>query len=201
MKNSDYFRTKLKGQFHGGFRRSINLQDVQPDCLTEYLQFLQKSVYTRPLELTTDQSLYPLVKLLNLWTVAFRLWDRGSLAIVRVSLGQRWETMSVEGWYGLYLSTPDAGLKERVLHLQEAYKLCKDRFIPFEQNVVTACANCPPQVFANVFAGLELGAEFRARVTKVFALRHVDPELTKKRKSAEEQSPMTPEKMRRLERK
>lgn len=117
-----------------------------------------------------------------------------SKAIVEESLESHWDAMSVEQWHNFYLSMPNSRLAERILQLQEACERCRKKFIPFKKQIVTACAKFPPQVFAEIFAGLELGAEFRTEVTKSFAMRYADQESTKKRKVTEERSPMPPAK-------
>lgn len=193
-KNSRYFRKELNRLRGGSKNKTIALHDVNPDHFAGYLQVLQKAVYIPDFKLRAHQDPYPLVKLLHLWELAFRFGDRNSMFIVEESLDTHWEAMTVEGWNSSYLSMSDDSLKAQVLRLQEEYKICKsDKFL-FKDEVVEACGNCPPQVFAEVFAGLELGAEFRAEFTKSFALRHADPKLTKKKKSAKELLPMTPAK-------
>lgn len=149
-------------------------------------------------KLRAHQEPYPLVEMLNIWQIARRLYDAKSRAIVEESLDSHWNTMSVERWCSFYLSAPDSRLEERILQLQEAFERCKKLSIQFKNQIITACANCPPQVFAEVFSGLELGTEFRTEVTKSFALRHADQEFTKKRKVAEEQWPMPPAKRQKL---
>lgn len=173
---------------------------MHSDCFAEYLHILQKSVYMPDFKLRAHQDLHLLIKLLKLWKFADRFGDLKTRSIVEEALDIHWEIFSVECWHGSYLSISDAGLKERILHLEEAYERCEEMFIPFKNKIVAACGNCPPQVFAEVFASLELGAKFRAEVTKSFALRHADTKLTKKRKVTEEQSPMSPAKRRKLER-
>ncbi|KUI66847.1 hypothetical protein VM1G_01561 [Cytospora mali] len=179
-KNSPYFDKALNGPFTEGQTQSITFDDIDPNSLAEYIKILQLVAYVPDFKLRSRGSsaareyLYPMETLLKLWELGDRFLDETVLAVIEESLDAHWNTNSVKGWSQAYLDFPRACLETHLSDLAMMYTLCKERFIPFEKRIVTVCANCPPQVFADIFLGLELEEGFRAEVTREFALRHAN---------------------------
>ncbi|KUI63282.1 hypothetical protein VP1G_10435 [Cytospora mali] len=186
-KNSPYFDKALNGPFTEGQTQSITFDDIDPNSLAKYIRLLQQVAYVPDFKLRARGPsaarvyLYPMEALLKLWELGDRFLDETVLAIIEESLDAHWDVNSVKGWSQAYLEFPRGCLRTHLSDLAMMYTLCKERSIPFEKEIVTVCANCPPQVFADIFLGLELEDEFRAEVTKEFALRHANQELAKKR--------------------
>lgn len=181
-----------------GQSQSFTLNHNPQEAVAEYIRILQQSVYVpefkkrRRYPARGYRNFYLLVNLLTLWQLSGRFLDMRLREIVEESMDTHWKKMSIEGWSRSYLARPNDVLKDRILRLQEAYKLCKKRSIPFEKQIITACANCPPQIFAEVITCLDIEAGFQAEVVRNFALRHADLELTRKRKAGETALPTAP---------
>lgn len=99
---------------------------------------------------------------------------------------QYFASITPDRWEMVYVEHTEADVRQQLLALQECYTLCKDESIPFEEQIVTACANCPGQIVAAHFDHLDPG--FKAEVVKSFAMRVADPKLAQRKRDHADES-------------
>lgn len=118
------------------------------------------------------------MQILTLWKLSDRFLHRPLAALAEESLQHRLSLYSVEQWRKLYRTRPSSDIKSRVSRLQDAYRYCCDQELPFVNDLVAACANCPAQVYAECAALLEV--DFMMQVSQRMIMAHADQQLISK---------------------
>lgn len=118
--------------------------------------------------------------LLKLWKLSHRFNSHRVCFLAEEALRTQYlDKFTPKKWESYYVKYTKARARQNLLGLQECYALCKDGSIPFEEEFVTAGANCPGQMLATHFDHLD--PDFRAEVMKRFAARVADPRLALRR--------------------
>lgn len=185
--NSTYFDKALNGCFLEGTTKSINFDDIDAETFGNYVNVLYQAVLTREFTLhdmkvsSGSQTYYSsqLKYLLRFWQLADRFLDPKMKAVAENCIDLRLGHFSVSSWNEYYecSATKTKHLVNRFGNLQHAFSFCKLMNIPYQDQLVTALANCPPQVFAEHVE--PLNEDFKTAVTKAFALRFVGCQASK----------------------
>ncbi|KAJ4409420.1 hypothetical protein N0V82_009487 [Gnomoniopsis sp. IMI 355080] len=185
--NSAYFDRALNGPFMEANTQSIDLDHVSHEAFGQYVNILYQAAYTEDFTLCDvftrphRQMIFTnLGLLLPLWRLADYFVDPKMKALVEDGMNFCFSLLTVSGWEDSYERPGSAArFTARFKSLQTAFTDCKENNIPYQDKLVTALANCPPQVFAENVEELS-DEEFKKAVIKAFALRFVGIEASNK---------------------
>ena len=183
-KHSDYFTRCLRGSFAEAEtqRVEINDDDISADDFGLWVDLLYRSHFQKPdtfvLRKEETGGTLSTMQILTLWKLSDRFLHKPLAALVEESLQHRLSLYSVEQWRKLYRTRPASDIRSRVSRLQDAYRYCCDQELPFVNDIVTACANCPAQVYADCVSLLEV--DFMMLVSQRMIMAHADNQLVSK---------------------
>ena len=194
VQHSEYFKKALDGPFIEGQTNLINLDDIPAHDFGLYVGTIYPLALSRselelqniwPIQNPENHPQHPWKPILLLWQMGDRFLNVKVMSIAKAELAAKLSAYSVCEWKMRYEHTSEASCRHRMLRLQYAFRLCQDGGQPFEQSLVTAASNAPPQVFAACVDDLENDV-FKSQVTKAFALRFADPVSTAKKRKRDE---------------
>ncbi|KIH92752.1 hypothetical protein SPBR_02518 [Sporothrix brasiliensis 5110] len=183
-KESDYFTRCLRGGFAEAEtqRIEINDEDVSVEDFGLWVDLLYRSHFQKPekflLRKEETGGTLSTMQILTLWKLSDRFMNRTLAAMAEESLHHRLSLYSVEQWRKLYRTRPSSDIKSRVSRLQDAYHYCCDQELPFVNDIVAACANCPAQVYADCASLFEV--DFMMLVSQRMIMAHADNQLVSK---------------------
>ncbi|EFW98453.1 hypothetical protein CMQ_4305 [Grosmannia clavigera kw1407] len=183
-RQSDYFAGALRGGFTEASTQRVELDgdDMTADDFGLWADMLYRVHFHRvgSFVLRKEETGGSLStrQILTLWQLSDRFLHRPLAALTKESLHHRLGLYSVEQWRRLYRSRPATDIRARVGRLQDAYRQCVEHGLPFGDDIVVACANCPPQVYADCIDLLD--ADFMALVSRRMILAHADDSLLSK---------------------
>lgn len=190
-KDSTYFDTALNGQFIEGQTQSIELDDVESRYFGLYVA-VQHDISQPHSQLaifsvlkSTEQRPFRFRDLLSLWQLADRFLNDRIKFIAHTSLYRRFAKSEARNWVSTYETQDRKKIRKSVMAIQSSYQFCIRENLPFQDKLVTAFANCPPQLFAEVVGSLD--EDFRQAATKAFALRFASPSVTENRRKRDEE--------------
>ncbi|ERT01290.1 hypothetical protein HMPREF1624_02532 [Sporothrix schenckii ATCC 58251] len=183
-KESDYFTRCLRGGFAEAEtqRIEINDEDVSVEDFGLWVDLLYRSHFQKPetflLRKEETGGTLSTMQILTLWKLSDRFMNRTLAAMAEESLHHRLSLYSVEQWRKLYRTRPSSDIRSRVSRLQDAYHYCCDQELPFVDDIVAACANCPAQVYADCASLFEV--DFMMLVSQRMIMAHADNQLVSK---------------------
>lgn len=193
VEDSDYFARALLRPPKEGNRDSIDI-DISSKDFGIYVSVMYPATLCDT-ELTLHQVWptvhdklsvhHPWPQILLLWQLGHRFVNRKVMSMADAALNSRFHDYSASKWQGMYESKSEATLKARMLRLQNAFRLCQDKRLPFGPSFVTAASQAPPQVFAACVDELD-DEVFKSKVTRAFALRFADSVSTAKKRRRDE---------------
>lgn len=187
-RNSEYFTRCLRGGFAEAETQRVVLDDddVTVEDFGLWVDLLYRHHFQKPdtfvLRKEETGGTLSTKQILTLWKLSDRFMNRTLAALAEESLQHRLSLYSVEQWRKLYRTRPSADIKSRVSRLQDAYRYCCDQQLPFVEDIVIACANCPPQVYGDCVPLLE--PDFMMLVSKRMILAQADNQLISKEQRA-----------------
>ncbi|CAK7265668.1 hypothetical protein SEPCBS119000_001630 [Sporothrix epigloea] len=181
--HSDYFSRCLRGSFAEAKKQRIEINDdISVDDFGLWVDMLYRLHFHRPetflLRKEETGGALSTMQILVLWKLSDRFLHQPLAGIACESLLHRLSLYSVEQWRKLYRTRPATDIRARVRRLQEAYRYCCDQDLPFINEIVTACANCPAQVYAECAPLLEV--DFMMLVSQRMIMAHADSQLVSK---------------------
>lgn len=183
-KNSDYFTRCLRGGFAEAEtqRVEINDDDLSAEDFGLWVDLLYRSHFQKPdsfvLRKEETGGTLSTMQILTLWKLSDRFMNRVLAQMAEESLQHRLSLYSVEQWRKLYRTRPSNDIRSRVSRLQDAYRYCVEQELPFVDDIVNACANCPAQVYFECAPLLEV--DFMMRVSQRMIMAHADNALISK---------------------
>ncbi|KAL1897047.1 hypothetical protein Sste5346_004252 [Sporothrix stenoceras] len=183
-KHSDYFTRCLRGGFAEAEtqRVEINDEDISAEDFGLWVDLLYRSHFQKPdsfvLRKEETGGTLSTMQILTLWKLSDRFMNRVLAQMAEESLQHRLSLYSVEQWRKLYRTRPSSDIRSRVSRLQDAYRYCVDQELPFVNDIVNACANSPPQVYAECASLLEV--DFMLLVSQRMIMDHADSALISK---------------------
>ncbi|CAK7210788.1 hypothetical protein SCUCBS95973_000907 [Sporothrix curviconia] len=182
-KHSDYFTRCLRGGFAEAETQRVEINDdISVDDFGLWIDLLYRSHFQKPdtfvLRKEETGGTLSTMQILTLWKLSDRFLHKPLAALAEESLQHRLSLYSVEQWRKLYRTRPASDIRSRVSRLQDAYRFCCDQDLPFVNDIVTACANCPAQVYADCASLLEV--DFMMLVSQRMIMAHADNQLVSK---------------------
>lgn len=147
-----------------------------------YVDILYRSFFVPDFKLRHAQfgGSQPLTRILDFWTTASQLPSARMTEIAKEAFTHQVQSLSAEQWQEWFQTKPLTFLEEWMLDLQDAHDLVGD--LPddhlLQDDLVQACANMPPLVFAISFTALR--GRFARQVIKQFALNQAAPGTKRK---------------------
>lgn len=182
--HSDYFSRCLRGSFAEAETQRIefNGDEISVDDFGLWVDLLYRSHFQKAetfvLRKESTGGTLSTMQILTLWKLSDRFMHKPLAALASESLLHRLSLYSVEQWRKLYRTRPASDIRARVSRLQVAYRYCCDQELPFINDIVTACANCPAQVYAECASLLEV--DFMMLVSQRMIMAHADRQLVSK---------------------
>lgn len=183
-KESEYFACCLRGSFAEAStqRIEVNDEDLAAEDFGLWVDLLYRVHFQRPgtfvLRKEETGGTLSTMQILVLWRLSDRFMHAPMAALAEESLRHRLSLYSVDQWRKLYRTRSAAEIKARVGRLQDAYRYCCDKNLPFGNDLVAACANCPAQVYSVCAPMLE--ADFMMLVSEKMIMAHADTQLVSK---------------------
>lgn len=183
-RESEYFKGCLRGSFSEAETQTVVIddEDISVDDFGLWVDLLYRVYFSKPgafvLRKEEMGGTLSTMQLLTLWKLSDRFLNKPLAAIVHESLQHRLGLYSVQQWRKLYRTRPAQDIKSRVSRLQDAYRYCCEQSLPFTDDIVDACANCPPQVYDSSVAILD--KEFMEQVSRRMIMAHADNSLLSK---------------------
>lgn len=164
------------------------LDDIDPVIFNTFINLLLEPYFLTSFRICQHNDRYGVSCkfLLKLWKLSNRFNNHRMCFLAEEALKTQYLAKSTpKMWESFYVKNTEARVRRNLLGLQECYALCKDGSIPFEEEFVIACANCPGQMLATHFDHLDL--EFKAEVMKRFATRVADPMVAQRKRDHEDE--------------
>ncbi|CAK7263906.1 hypothetical protein SEPCBS57363_000810 [Sporothrix epigloea] len=183
-KHSDYFSRCLRGNFAEAETQRIEIDgdEISVDDFGLWVDLLYRSHFQKAetfvLRKESTGGTLSTMQILTLWKLSDRFLHKPLADLASESLLHRLSLYSVEQWRKLYRTRPASDIRARVSRLQVAYRYCCDQELPFIDDIVTACANCPAQVYAECASLLEV--DFMMLVSQRMIMAHADRQLVSK---------------------
>jgi hypothetical protein len=159
------------------------LDDIDADLFNTFVNMLFESYSSTTFKIRSRNDLSrgpPCRFLLRLWKLSHRFNSHRMCLLAEEALKiKHLAKRTPSNWETYYVNNTEANVRQQLLNMQECYTICKDESIPFEEEFVTACANCPGQVVAAHFDHLDPG--FKAEVVRSFAIRVADPNVAQRK--------------------
>lgn len=130
---------------------------------------------------------HPWLLILRLWQLGHRFENYKVMSIAEAELKSKVCDYSATEWQSKYEHRSEATLKKRMLMLQDAFRLCQDKRLPFGRLIVKAASQAPSEVFAACADDLD-DEVFKSKVTRAFTLRFVDPASAAKKRRRDERT-------------
>ncbi|KAG8164973.1 hypothetical protein KVR01_005248 [Diaporthe batatas] len=196
--NSTFFDDALNHSVPRKF--FLVLDDIDADIFNFFINVLFESSCSTTYKITNPNASFSghgVQSLLRLWKLSNRFVNLRICLLVEEALQKHcFGKYTPEAWESFYVQRTDDWLCRRLLGLQQCYTICKDESIPFEEDFVIACANCPGQVVASLFDHLD--PDFKTEVVKSFAIRVADPKVAQRKRAHEDEGESQVPKKRRL---
>lgn len=183
-KNSRYFEAAFNGSFMESKDGKMTLEEVQPADFGFYVDIVYRAHFNPGISLRKEHTGGSLStkQILTLWSLADRFLDEVVRAMAKESLDHRLGLYSVTLWKSLARKREKDDVSGRMSRLQDAYYQCLDHDIPFEDLIVEAASNCPPQVYVDCVGMMD--PEFMALVSKRLVLRQAGEEVIPRKRRA-----------------
>lgn len=160
---------------------SLVLDDIDDVLFNTFINILLESHFSTTFRIRKDNDgrCVSCLCLLKLWKLSRRFNSHRMRFLAEEALRtQHLDKFTPKDWESYYVKITEGRVHQIVLGLEEGYTFCRVDSIPFEEEFVTACANCPGQVVATHFDHLD--PDFKAEVVKRFAIRVADPTVTQR---------------------
>lgn len=124
---------------------------------------------------------HPWPMILLLWELGDRFLNGKVTSIAEAELNSKLCDYSATAWQSMYEHRSEATLKKRMLRLQNAFRLCQDKRLPFGPSFAKAASQAPRQVLAACADDLD-NEVFKSEVRGAFASRFADRVSTAKKR-------------------
>lgn len=184
IKDSDYFRKTLCGAFVEGQTQTINFEsDITAKQFGVYVDVLHNSHFVKNFKFRGGnmEGCLCTKTILGLWKLSDRFLNPRLLSIATEAFEYRMSLYSVSTWKSMYRKNGDNNLDDRIRCLRKSFFLCKESDLPFQDRIVEAIANFPPQLYAKYHDELE--PTLLTLVTQKFTSRLADPGLKRHNES------------------
>jgi hypothetical protein len=176
VKDSLYFEKALNGSFLEGQTQEVVLDDILPADFGFYIDIVYRSFFIKKFVMRKEETGDSLStkQILTFWQLSDRFLNNRLRDIAKESLEHRLSLYSEQSWRKIYQKRPSSDIEGRIVRLQDAYNQCINSSLPFEEDIIDACANCPPQVYADCVHVME--PDFMALVSQKMIMKHADDE-------------------------
>lgn len=140
----------------------IDLSGLSPSDFSKYLQ-------AWPIDREGTFVVHKWSRLLLLCNLARHFHNDSVRQIADAERTARLGEYSISKWQNMCESYPRRSWKEKMVQLQEAWRICRDDRLPYERLFVEAASRAPPKVLAACID--DLAGMFVVEVMKAFVLR------------------------------
>lgn len=176
--NTGFFRSRLVRRVPGEHRMPKVHIDLDSAEFGLYIDILYRTLFVRNFKLRdTDFGVKrPLARITDFWNVAILMSSNKMVAMAEEAFNHGIRRYSPEQWLHWFHNNTKSFIIEEIKHLQECYRnmtqMCLYELV--EKDIIQACANMPPQVFAEFFP--YINCDLCDLVVKRFALMQVRPD-------------------------
>ena len=154
-----------------------------------YVDTLYRSYFVNDFKLRKEhlRKWEPLVGTLTLWKIANRFDNSKITSIASESIRFQLSNYSTAWWKKLCGKKTAAEMLATLKSFEKAALKCEAEQLPFQDEIIQACGNMPPQIYEK--HADKLLPEFAMELSKKISMRFADPDL---QESIKRSSSMTP---------
>ncbi|CAK7235123.1 hypothetical protein SEUCBS140593_009176 [Sporothrix eucalyptigena] len=172
--HSDYFKSCLRGNFAEAQTQRVEIEDISIEDFALWVNTVYRYHFIPHEGFVLEPDL---IQILTVWRLSDRFIHKPLIDQYKMRLEDLLSIFTVEWWRKYYIDHAASDSQRYINELQMGYRYCRAHTLPdaFSDGFVTACANCPAQLYAT-YASL-LDAEFMRLVSVRIVMRHANKNL------------------------